>query len=77
MKGKNKTMLSSAMPVSHIPLSEAFGFCAAALAGGGGMVTAAVSQCEAGAVADKKTSLPCGGNTSLPSPGRLVFITSV
>ena len=43
MKGKNKTMLSSAMPVSHIPLSEAFGFCAAALAGGGGIVTAAVS----------------------------------
>ena len=35
---KNKTMLSSAMPIQHIPLSEAFGFCAAALAGGGGLL---------------------------------------
>jgi len=27
-------------------------------------------------VAAKKTSLPCGGDTSLPSPGRLVFVVS-
>jgi len=43
---------------------------------GGGFVTAAVSQCEAGAEAAKKTSLPCGGDTSLPSPGRLVLVVS-
>jgi len=51
--------------------SGGFGACAAALAMGGSYP--AGSQFEAGDWVEMKPSLPCGGNFSLPSQGRLLL----